>query len=144
MSANTPADLHRAHRAAKALRLRLNGATYRDIADALDVSPGTVHADITRALADIPRPEADALRELEVTRLDALQLACWDDATAGNLAAIDRCVKIIVLRARLLGLDAPQQVQLATADVDLDATVERIMRVVDAATTTATTEARPD
>lgn len=125
-----------AGRARQALQLRINGATFTAIAETLDVSPSTAHKYVARALADIPRAEADELRTLECQRLDALQRAHWEMALAGDAAATDRVIRIIDRRAKLLGLDAPQQVEIAGADVDLDATVNRLLAV--AATLTAT------
>lgn len=127
-------DKRIAERRKKALALRLGGATLTDIAETLGVSIGTVHNDIRKCLSDIPRAEADELRSQEVARLDKLQGACWPLALGGDLAAIDRAVKIIDRRAKMLGLDAPQQVEVTGADVDLDATVERLLLVARAVT----------
>lgn len=130
---NTPADdVAAAERRKKALALRLAGATLNEIAEVNGCAVSTVHADIQRCLSDIPRQEADELRAQEVTRLDRLQRACWDPALAGDLAAIDRALRIIDRRAKMLGLDAPQQVEVTGVDVDLDATVARIMAVAEA------------
>jgi len=43
--------------------------------------------------------------QLELERLDAMQAAIWDDAMNGHLGAIDRVLKIMERRAKLLGLD---------------------------------------
>lgn len=127
-AARTTADDHElAERTKKALQLRLAGAAYRDIAKVVGVSHGTVHDDVQRALRDIPKREADDLRAVEVERLDALQKAVWDDAMDGDLQAVDRAVRIIDRRAKMLGLDAPQQVEVSGQDVDLDATVAKIL-----------------
>lgn len=57
--------------------------------------------------------EIRALRDLELRRLDALQMTLWDHATGANddegrpsLPAIDRVLKIMQHRAALLGLDS--------------------------------------
>lgn len=51
-------------------------------------------------------------RARELDRLDALQAAAWDSAVATNpdWQAMDRVLKIMERRARLLGLDAPIRV----------------------------------
>lgn len=133
MHRDTAADAAAARRAARALELRLAGATYRDIAEALDIAVSTAHADVAHALADIPRAEADALRALECRRLDALQAACWGPALDGDLAAVDRVLRIIDRRARLLGLDAPTRLDVSPGDVDLDGTVVRILALAGTA-----------
>ena len=54
--------------------------------------------------------EADAvddLRTLEVSRLDALQVALWDEAMNGDIKAVNAVLRIILQRSRLLGLDKP-------------------------------------
>ena len=114
----------------KALTLRLGGATYAEIGDALGVSNWTAWQDIHKSLADIPKAEADQLREEEVARLDRMQRAVWGDALKGDLKAMQMVVKIIDRRAKLLGLDAPQQVELS-GEVDLDATVRKILAATE-------------
>ena len=54
---------------------------------------------------------ADELRTLELERLDRLLLGVWGQAAKGNQGAVDRALKIMERRARLLGLDAPTKVQ---------------------------------
>ena len=44
---------------------------------------------------------------MEMARLDALQLALWDDAMAGDVKAAGMVLRIIEQRSRLLGLDRP-------------------------------------
>ena len=116
-----------AERTKQELQLLLAGASYREIAEAVGVAPSTVHDDVQRALRDIPRREADELRQVEVERLDRLQRAVWADAVKGDLPSVDRAVRIIDRRAKMLGLDAPQQVEVSGQDVDLDATVAKIL-----------------
>lgn len=107
-----------------ALAMRLGGATYPEMADHFGVSLSTVHGDVRRALQDIPKDAANELREAEAMKLDRLQRAVWTKALDGNLGAVDRVLAIIRQRARLFGLDAPQQVQVAGgSSFDLDAVV---------------------
>ena len=44
---------------------------------------------------------------LELARLDVAQRAIWKKVVKGDLAAIDRLLKIMQRRAKLIGLDAP-------------------------------------
>ena len=47
----------------------------------------------------------ELLREVEVRRLDALQAALWDASMAGNMEAVIACLKIILARIKVLGLE---------------------------------------
>jgi hypothetical protein len=49
----------------------------------------------------------EQLRDLEVTRLDKLQLALWPAAIAGDVHAASLVTRIIMARCRLLGLEGP-------------------------------------
>jgi hypothetical protein len=42
---------------------------------------------------------------LELARLDALQDAVWDQAMTGDTKAVDSALKVINMRAKLLGLE---------------------------------------
>jgi hypothetical protein len=102
-----------AERERKALELRKAGASFDEIAKALDYADksGAFYA-IKRALSDIVPPAVDEMRTLEGERLDALLAAVWKQAMDGDLKAVDRVLRIIDQRARLLGLNAPVQVGL--------------------------------
>lgn len=49
----------------------------------------------------------DLLREVEVRRLDALQVRLWDAAMAGDVEAVSACLSIILARVKVLGLAEP-------------------------------------
>ena len=49
--------------------------------------------------------EVETHRELELARLNSLQVALWPKAMQGlSLAAAHQCLKLIIARCRLLGL----------------------------------------
>jgi len=50
---------------------------------------------------------AEEIRRLELERLDAMLFAIGPEVRKGSYGAIDRALKIMERRARLLGLDAP-------------------------------------
>ena len=56
------------------------------------------------------------MRTLELERLDKLWFAMYRQATQGNQGAVDRCIRIMERRAKLLGLDAPTKTELSTKD----------------------------
>ena len=55
--------------------------------------------------------EASKVRDLELQRLDALYLVAYAEVEDGNIPAIDRCLRIMERRAKLLGLDAAEKVE---------------------------------
>jgi hypothetical protein len=106
-----------AARADQALDLRIAGATYRQIAAQLHCSAKTAYFDVQTALGALDAviaKKAERVRDLEVARLDRLNVALAAGIKAGNPGAIFAAVKIMERRAKLLGLDAP-----STAQVDL-------------------------
>jgi len=100
-----------AERRGQALALRKAGLGYAAIARQLGYAgPSGAHKAIMTALHAVTREPARELVELEVARLDDLLLGLWADARKGNVAKIDRVLKIMARRAVLLGLDAPHRV----------------------------------
>jgi hypothetical protein len=90
-----------------ALLLRLAGAGYAEIARLLHCSRTTAMYHVERALKDAWRDPVEQLLRLELGRLDRLQLGVWQKALAGDVEALDRVLKLMARRAKLLGLDAP-------------------------------------
>lgn len=129
-----------AKRDAEAARLRAEGKTYDEIAEALKFSDRSLaRRAVERALAVAVREPADELRHLELIRLDALWmqaakvmttehltvnqgrviegpdgLPLKDDAPV--LSAIDRLLKIMERRAKLVGLDAASKVEVMSVE----------------------------
>ena len=73
-------------------------------------------------LADKCREEAAQVRDLELQRLDDLYLIAYRTIISGNsLAGIDRCLRIMERRAKLLGLDAAAKVDVqGLVDIHFD------------------------
>ncbi|MFP4137465.1 MAG: helix-turn-helix domain-containing protein [Halomonas sp.] len=103
-----------AQRRAEAMRYRLTGLSYDGIAKRLGCSRSQAHRLVTKELQELAkqaREDAEAVREMELARLDRLQQALWEQATDdGNHGAVDRLLRVMERRAKLLGLDAPQRV----------------------------------
>lgn len=96
-------------REAKALDLRLLGYSHERIARELGYQHrSAAKKAIDRALAAIPREAAIQLRDIELERLDLAQRSLADKIVHGNLGAIDRLIRIMDHRAKLLGLYEPQ------------------------------------
>lgn len=97
------------NRRIEALELRKQGFSYDEIAARLGVSKAAAYKSVRTAL-DTLKDEvyegAEALRILEMERLDSLFEKAYSAAMAGDLVAIDKAVKVMERRARLCGLDA--------------------------------------
>lgn len=169
MSTSTPDPLNRprggngafvrsldtAERDAKAARLRAEGKTYQQIADALELSDkGHAHQCVSRALTAIVREPAEQLRALMLERLTEAYVVARDimiathyahsggkvvyDPDTGKplpdpgprLAAADRVVNVLNREAKLLGLDAAVKVNLLTLE-QVQAEIERLQAEVD-------------
>ncbi|MEU8040910.1 hypothetical protein [Streptosporangium sp. NPDC049078] len=129
----------------KVLELRRAGVTFDAIAEQLNYADrGAAHKAFKRALIRTLQEPAAELRDLELDRLDRLQVAMWAQAMRGDVQAVDRVLRIMERRARLIGLDhadgvAERQVRLQEqqgamlADVirgALDAHLARVLGVL--------------
>lgn len=130
-------------RDAEAVRLRAEGNTYQAIAGRLGYNDRSdARKAIEAALTREVREPADELRQMELIRLDSLWLEAVkvlhaEHVTVSNgkvvtidkdgekvpvaddapvLQAIDRLLKIMERRSKLLGLDAPAKVEVMTLD----------------------------
>ena len=118
----------RAHeRHLQALELRKAGVTYEVIAGQLGYAnaSGARKAVVSALKATLREPAAE-LRELELARLDAMLLPLWRPVQAGDEKAIDRALRIMERRARLLGLDRK------TAEGEAPDTVKVVGEYLDA------------
>lgn len=95
-------------RSIRAYRMRQAGMSWYRIAEELGL-PGD---SARRSVADLIAASSDIVDEgmrsqflsMEVGRLDELQRSIWAQAVSGDLAAVDRVIKIIAERSKLLGL----------------------------------------
>lgn len=108
-----------AHRRIEALNLRRTGMGYRDIAKNLGVSPKRAYEIVSQAFEELKNDQhhtAEEVRAIELERLDKMLESIWPKVEKGDVAALDRAVKIQERRAKLLGLDAPQGWDLTNSD----------------------------
>lgn len=99
-------------RQVKALELRRMGKGYAEIAAALGIGLASAHRYVKSGLAEAKAQIEGSAAELkaeELSRLDAMLAAIWPDARKGGGAAIDRVLRIMERRSKLLGLDAPSR-----------------------------------
>jgi len=108
----------------KALDLRKKGFSYTQIGTKLGCARQTACRYVLSELenlADQCREEAGQVRDLELQRLDELYLVAWKAIADGSETAIDRCLRIMERRAKLLGLDAAQKVDVqGLVDIHFD------------------------
>lgn len=133
-----PKKLTASERDAKMWQLRIQGCTQREIAEQTGVTQGTVSQTLRAMLARREMHGGDMLRAWEVDKLDKLERELWEIynrrhvtvAPGGRVAqdrdgndilddgpklqAIDRLLKVAERRAKLLGIDSPQQVVAAS------------------------------
>lgn len=98
-------------RETKVLQLRIAGASFDQIAKTIGYADRAgAHKAYQRAMSRVYAEPAAELREIAAARLDAMLTAVWRQAAAGDLKAVDCVLRIETRRAKLLGLDAPQQI----------------------------------
>ena len=101
-------------RRAKALQLRIAGATYEQIATQLGYAArGNALKDVDVGLKAITKEPAEKLRKIENQRLEVMQIALWTRASKGEIAAQDACLRIMKRRADMNGLDAKSKIELS-------------------------------
>lgn len=129
-AATSPELMATAERRLFVLDLRRKGRNYRDIAaealrhfgpDRLPAGWDARYAykDVARELEQVHgeiQEDAQAIKTLEIERLDSLWYVMYQKALAGDEKAVDRCIRIQERRAKLLGLDAPQRHELGGPD----------------------------
>ncbi len=101
----------------KALEARKAGYTYQAIGDLLGITKGAAHKTIMVALTEIDEKiaeSADAVRTIELERLDKLYSVMYVQALKGNQGAVDRCLRIMDRRAKYRGLDAPKAIDVTS------------------------------
>jgi len=118
------AKVKAAERRRLALELRKAGISYRDIADAVRKQLGLARYSYVTAYRDVMQElyalqaacgeEAEKVREIELHRLDELTRLLWERVQAKELLAIDRYLRVMERRARLLGLDAPASMDVTS------------------------------
>jgi len=123
---SSPAMIATAERRSFVMKFRKSGWTYEKIALAalrkygykalpLGYDSRYAYKDVKRELdklRDGTSEDTEAVRDIELQRLDALLAGIWAKAARGNVAAIDRALRISERRCKLLGVDAPTELKL--------------------------------
>ena len=136
-----------AERRGRAFSLYKSGVPYRQVAIAIrkveDPESGkvlyptyhhsTAQRDVQRVLAELRETrlkDAGEYLDLELARLDTALKAIAARVQGGELGAIDRWLKIIEIRSKLLGLEAPVKLQVERA---VDNELESFMTLLESA-----------
>lgn len=123
-------DVNAAARAVVALQLALEGHDYQTIANRAGyASKGAAFNAVQRELQRTLQPAADAIRTMEVARLDGLLTVYLPKAMSGDGWSMDRVLRIMERRAGLLGLDAKADAAAIAGQVLIrryDANVEAV------------------
>lgn len=93
----------------------LHGRTQREMAAALGVAKTTVGRDVAAVRAEWQARRVELMDSVgaeDLARTDAILRAVWPDVVLGKLLAIDRALNVLAYRAKVLGLAAPQKLDL--------------------------------
>ncbi len=130
MTTTRDADAARLQRQEVVEELLIAHWPMRRIAERVGVSVGTVHSDVQAIKARWKAHHAEAYDAFvagELQKCNALERALWPRAMAGDDGAVDRVLRTMHHRARLLGLYAPtrETVNVITEDA-VDAEIRRL------------------
>ena len=131
-SRTSPARIAVNEKQARALELRKAGVGYQEIADELGyASASGAFEAVKSALDRMLREPADALREIELDRLDTMWSSVWENVLAGDLDSIGTALRITERRARLLGLDVKESALKLKMDADTAKSLRDLVSVKD-------------
>ncbi len=125
------AELDARLRESKVFELRIQGFTFEQIAVEVGYqgASGAWQA-YKRAKESFIFESVEEVRQLELMRLDEMMFALWDRAIGGDLPAASCVLKIMDRRAKLLGLDKPEKIEVNKWDfngADLDEEVQKLV-----------------
>lgn len=108
-------DAMRAEQQVTAYNLRLSGLSLRAIGEQMGVSHTTAADWIKAECRERVLPLADEVRQMEIDRYDAWLVKLNEQIGDGHQVArnVEVAVKVSERRARLLGVDAPLQQEIA-------------------------------
>lgn len=137
-----------AERRVRAMELRREGKSYSKIGTELGCTAQRAHKIVTEELQKVRdklTEETSEVKTLELQRLDDLFVVAHTEAEAGNLPAIDRCLRIMERRSRLLGLDMPEKMEhIGTVVQDIPPTPEVLVAQNNLLKAVANAKAKPD
>ncbi|MGC5562822.1 hypothetical protein ACPYPG_08265 [Streptomyces sp. FR-108] len=145
----------RAALAAEVYKLRLKGATYKEIGAEFGFSYETSRRLVTEYIESLVVPLAEQMRKVEDDKLNRVDAVCWKLLEDNHVAfqhgkvvshdgkpikdtepvykAVDRIIKTSESRRRLWGLDTPVKTEhVVTTTTPLDANIANMMEQLKA------------
>ena len=113
-------------RRAKVYELRTAGMSYSAISEKLSIPISTVRKDVQQFMDSIPRENAMELRDMELDKLNRMELALQKKLLSGSPQAINAAVRIMQHRAQLMGLDSIEN------NDGLDSAKNAMIQIIDA------------
>lgn len=125
------AEIDARKREVRVFELRIQGFTFEQIASEVGYqgASGAWQA-YKRVRETLIFESVEDARQLELMRLDEMMFALWGRAIGGDLPAASCVLKIMDRRAKLLGLDKPEKIEVNKWDFDganLDAEVQKLV-----------------
>lgn len=118
-------------RDARVFELRIQGNTFDQIAAEVGFNgPSGAWQSYQRVKSELIFESVEEARHLELMRLDEMQLSIWDRALAGDIPAASCVLKIMDRRAKLLGLDKPEKVEVNKWEFDTSNIDEEVQKLV--------------
>lgn len=112
-SVTSPKQIEMQQKRAEALDYRKQGYSYPQIAEAMGVSMSSAFEYVDIAIKNITRERAEAVRELEIARINDLLTAFFPTAMGGDAQAAAMCVRLMERLAKIEGYDAPERMELS-------------------------------
>ena len=117
----------------RAYDLRLSGKTYRQIGMEMGVSHVTAQNWVKDYLAEVTLPLVDEVRKQEVDRMQRILDRLEARADEGDDKALALQLKVSERLCKMLGADAPQQVQVEKTEVtQVDVAIRELMSDMEA------------
>lgn len=123
--ASTEREVQQAKHRADALALRRQGLTYEQVGKELGIPKKSAWRLIQSAIQDITYESVQEVRQIELSRLDAMLRGVWEKAIRGDVKAIVAALKISEHRCRLTG--AYPKDMAPSGGVNVNITVEQII-----------------
>jgi len=144
-SKTSPEAIERLERDLECVNLRRAGVEWHAIASQLGYADAShAHHRFMALMKAYPREQIDEARQIELERLDRVQLAIWEQCLSEGKNqhwAIDRFLKLSDQRARLLGINAPVRQEITVLS---ESTVDKAIRELQAAMQAQAAEAGLD
>jgi hypothetical protein len=123
-----------AERRAEVAGMLLEHRTYREMAQRLDCSAATITEDVTVVRAEWHERATDdygAWLAEEMAKLHSLERVMLPQALAGQTRAVHAVLGVMTRRAKLLGLDRPERMQVTTPPEEPSRTLAELFGIFD-------------